>query len=73
MKKFLDILMLVLLILLVINLFSDKPELKPDNSLTFEFSDNSYNIPASVILNIKNNTSTGLVLNTCDDININYL
>jgi YidC/Oxa1 family membrane protein insertase len=73
MKKFLDILMVVLLILLVINLFSDKPELKPDNSLTFEFSDNSYNIPASVILNIKNNTSTGLVLNTCDDININYL
>jgi len=72
MKKFLDILLMVLLVLLVINLFSDKPETKIDNSLSFEFSDNSYTIPASVIVNIKNNTSTGLILNTCEDININY-
>ncbi len=72
MKKVLDILLIVLLTVLVINLFSDKPEVKSDNTLSFQFSDSSYNIPASVILNIKNNTSTGLVLNTCDDVKINF-
>jgi hypothetical protein len=48
MKKYLDILLIVLLTILVINLFSDKTEVKVDNTLLFEFTDNSYTIPATV-------------------------
>jgi hypothetical protein len=48
MKKFLDILLIVLLTMLVVNLFSDKEQAKPNNTISFEFEDNSYTIPASV-------------------------
>jgi len=48
MKKFLDILLIVLLTVFVINLFNGNKEVKVDNTLLFEFADNNYTIPASV-------------------------
>jgi len=48
MKKFLDILLIVLLTVLVINLFSDKTEVKANDTLSFEFTDNDYTIPATI-------------------------
>lgn len=73
MKKFLDILLIVLLTILVINLFSNNKEVKLDNTLSFEFTDNKYTIPASVWVKIDNNTSTGITFNTCNDLNIKYV
>ncbi len=74
MKKVLDILLIVLLTVLVINLFSNKSDVnKVDNTLNFEFTENSYTVPASVWVKITNNTSTGIVVNTCNDLKINYL
>jgi hypothetical protein len=70
MKKFLDILLIVLLTLLVINLFSDNKEVKIDNTLSFAFDDTNYTIPASVIVNVKNNTNSGIIFNTCSDLKI---
>lgn len=72
MKKFLDILLIVLLTVLVINLFSHKDEVKVNNTLSFEFADNNYSIPASVLVNVKNNTNSGIVFNTCNDLKIKY-
>ena len=70
MKKFLDILLIVLLTVLVINIFSDKWDVKLDNTLTFEFSDSDYTIPASVLINVENNTTESVNFNTCNDIDI---
>ncbi|MFC1797771.1 hypothetical protein ACFLY2_00895 [Patescibacteria group bacterium] len=72
MKKFLDILLIVLLTLLVINLFSDKEETKVLDTILFEFADNNYTIPASIGVNVKNNTASGITFNTCSDINIKH-
>lgn len=72
MKKFLDLLLIVLLTVLVINIFSadDKKEL--NDTVLFNFSDNSYTIPASVWVDVVNNTTEILTFNTCSDINIKY-
>jgi len=48
MKKFLDILLIVLLTVIVINLFSSEEKKEISESLVFEFADNSYTIPPSV-------------------------
>jgi hypothetical protein len=49
MKKFLDILLIVLLAILVINLFGNKSDVnKIDNTANFEFVENTYTVPASV-------------------------
>lgn len=72
MKKFLDILLIVLLTILIVNLFSDKSDVKVDNTLLFEFNDNHYTIPASVWVKVLNNTSSWIVFNTCNDIDIKY-
>lgn len=72
MKKFLDILLIVLLTVLVINLFSNKPEVKVNDTLSFKFASDNYTIPASIILNIKNDTSTWIIFNTCKDLVINH-
>ena len=72
MKKVLDILIIVLLTVLVVNLFNggeDEKEL--DNKILVELSDSAYTIPASLLLNITNNTADTLKINTCDDIRIN--
>jgi hypothetical protein len=48
MKKFLDILLIVLLTILVINFFGADDKVKLDNTISFEFVKNQYTIPASV-------------------------
>lgn len=71
MKKFLDILLIVLLTIVVVNLFNWNKEIKPNDTVSFEFIKKSYTIPASVWLKIDNNTSTWITFNSCDDIKIN--
>ena len=72
MKKFLDILLIVLLTILVINLFGNKEEGVINHTLSFEFDDNDYTIPASVWVKVLNNTTWSILFNTCDDLNIKY-
>lgn len=66
MKKFFDFLLIVILTVLVINLFSTPEEKQLNNNLVFEFNDKNYNIPASVEINIENNTSSWITFNACD-------
>jgi hypothetical protein len=72
MKKFLDILLIVLLTMLVVNLFSSDNQKKVDNTLLFEFSDNSYTIPASIGVDVFNATNKTISFNNCNDIKINH-
>jgi hypothetical protein len=71
MKKFLDILLIVLLTVLVINLFNPSQEKKLNNTILFEFDDNNYTVPATILVNVKNNTTGSISFNTCSDIKIN--
>ncbi|MFK7780280.1 MAG: YidC/Oxa1 family membrane protein insertase [Candidatus Gracilibacteria bacterium] len=71
MKKFLDILLIVLLTVLVINFFGADEKTETNDTIIFEFTDNSYTIPPSVGVNVNNNTVDTISLNTCDDIKIN--
>lgn len=71
MKKILDILLIVLLTILVINLFDSDDKVKLNDSISFEFIDNSYTIPASVQVKVNNYTKDEVTFNTCDDIKIN--
>lgn len=71
MKKFLDILLIVILTIIVINLFWSKEETEPKDAITFEFSSKSYTIPPSVWVNVNNSTNKSISFNTCDDIKIN--
>ena len=73
MKKFLDILLIVLLTILVINLFNPKDVKKTNESVLVSFTENSYTIPASVWIKIQNNTSSWIIFNTCNDLKIKYL
>lgn len=73
MKKILDILIIVWLTVLVINLFSGKQDQKVTSELMFSTTKQSYTVPASVVLNISNNTESDIILNTCDNIKINKL
>lgn len=70
MKKFLDVLLIVLITMFVVNLFSDKPETTLSNTLDLWFVKSSYTIPASVWVYIENGTSSEVSLNTCSDLNI---
>lgn len=68
--KLLNLLLIFLLIFLSINLFSKKEtENKLSNTIKLETVD-SYTVPASVKIDIKNETLTGFTFNTCNDFNI---
>lgn len=71
MKKFLDILLIVLLTILVVNIFNWDKNVVNNNSVSFEFAKKSYTIPASVILNVTNNSDKTISFNTCNNIKIN--
>jgi large-conductance mechanosensitive channel len=59
MKKLIDFLIIFLLSFLIINLFTKKENtVVQEKKVSFEVSSQSYKIPASVILKIKNNTSS---------------
>jgi YidC/Oxa1 family membrane protein insertase len=72
MKKFLDILLIVLLTLLIVNLFSDKKQKILDHKLIINFVDDNYSIPASLWVEVINNTVKPLTINTCKDLLISY-
>lgn len=72
MKKILDILLIAVLTILLFNLLSWDNEKKLNDTLNISFVENGYTIPASVGVNVNNQTSTGVLLNTCEDINLLY-
>lgn len=71
MKKFLDILIILLLTLLLFSLFTknDKDEIL-NWTLDIGFEKTKYTIPASVWVYVNNLTGSWISLNTCNDINI---
>ncbi len=71
MKKFLDILLIVLLTILVVNIFNWDKKVANNNAVLFEFTSDSYTIPASVILNVTNNSDKAITFNTCNNVKIN--
>jgi len=71
MKKALDFLIIFLLAFLVVNLFVNDKKKVLDGKLIFSSIDSSYSIPASVGLEVKNNTPKDISFNTCKEIQIN--
>lgn len=68
MKKIFDILILVLLVFLSYNLLTQKPqEKKLSNTISLN-SAKSYTVPASIKIEVKNETATWFVFNTCENI-----
>jgi YidC/Oxa1 family membrane protein insertase len=75
MKKFLDIFIFSLLIVLTINLFfgdNQKTEKVLSGEVIIETTDKSYTIPPAVGLKITNNSTWALVFNACKDIALNF-
>lgn len=75
MKKFLDIFILSLLIVLTINLFfgeNQKTEKVLNWEIIVETTEKSYTIPPEVWLKITNNSTGALAFNVCSDISLNY-
>lgn len=70
MKRFLDILLILLITMFVVNIFSSKKEEKLSNILDLWFIKNSYTIPASVWIFLNNWTDSVITINTCNDLNI---
>jgi hypothetical protein len=48
MKKFMDLLLIVVLTIIVVNLFTSEKDQISNDAPSFEFTKNSYSIPASV-------------------------
>ena len=71
MKKALDFLIIFLLTFLIVNLFIKDEEKKLDWNITFASESSSYSIPASVWLEIINNSESSININTCEDIKVN--
>lgn len=68
--RLLNILLIALVVLLTLNLFTQKKEEALPND-TIEFStQKSYTIPAAVKLTLKNHTPGDLTLNTCEHISL---
>lgn len=70
MKKYLDILIFSLLFFFIFSYFSSPAEPEIESGIVFETRDDSYKVPAGVVIDITNNTSEAIPLNTCDDISI---
>jgi len=70
MKKILDILLIAIITLLLISLLGWDKEKEVTNSLDISFVNESYTIPASIWVLVKNYTSSWVVINNCNDINI---
>jgi len=72
MKKIWDFLIILLLTFLIVNLFvNDNNKKALDGKIIFSSISSSYSIPASVWLEIKNNSTGSIAFNTCRDIKIN--
>ena len=69
MKKILDFLIIFLLIFLIVGLFTKGDEEASITwSLVLSSVSNSYTVPASVQLNVKNQTADDVTFNSCSDI-----
>ena len=71
MKKIIDFLIIFLLSFLIVNLFVNDEEKKLDWKILFSATDDNYSMPASVVLDVKNNSEEELKFNTCNEIKIN--
>jgi hypothetical protein len=74
MKKILDFIIIFLLVFLIINLFKD--DVKKDTtiqSIVIKSIENNYTIPASVKLEVQNNSDKELKINTCTNLQINFM
>lgn len=68
MKKIFDILIVILLVFLTVNLFTNKKEEKKlSNTISLKTAQ-TYTVPAWVKIEIKNETSTWFNFNTCNDL-----
>lgn len=75
MKKFLDIFIWSLLIVLTINLFfgsNEKKEVALSWKINIETTEKSYTIPPVVALKVMNNSTWALTLNNCSDISLHH-
>lgn len=70
MKKYLDILLFTLLFFLIFSYFSGKNIEAPLSGIVFETSKTNYTVPAAVDINITNNSSEQISLDTCRDITL---
>jgi len=70
MKKYLDIILISLLIFMGINFLTADKQQASTNEITFSATKSSYAIPASVNFEVKNTTENTLNINTCDSISI---
>ncbi len=69
MKKVLDFLIIFLLVFLVVGLFNKDDEKKVvTGGVSIESTSKAFTVPASVSLNIKNQTADEMKFNTCSDI-----
>lgn len=70
MKKFLDLILVLMLTILILSYFWGDKKQTLDNTIDISFAKTSYTIPASVWVMVKNFTASGIVINPCNDINI---
>ncbi len=70
--RFLDILIIFLLTFLVMNLFFWEDKKQTNTGVNFISQSKSYTIPASVKLDIENNSANNIKLNSCNDIKLKY-
>lgn len=75
MKKFLDIFIWSLLIVLTINLFfgsDENKEVKLSGEINIETTEKTYTIPPVVALKVTNNSTGALTINNCNDISLHH-
>jgi YidC/Oxa1 family membrane protein insertase len=75
MKKYLDIFIWALLIVLTINLFTWWNEVKEtqlSGKINIETTEKAYTIPPVVALKVMNNSTGSLTLNNCNDISLHH-
>jgi len=70
MKKILDFLLIFLLAFFLVSLFNptEKAEIKTESNI--KFTSDAYTIPASVKLDLENNSTGSIAINTCSDLKI---
>lgn len=75
MKKILDFIIIFLLVFLIINLFQDnnKKQAILQQQVILKTINDKYTVPASVKVEIQNNSWKELKINTCDNFEINFM
>lgn len=72
MKKYLDFLLIFLLILFTFQFFTSKNQETNSSEIIFETNQTKYTIPADIFLSVTNHTSEEVSFNSCDNISISY-